>query len=248
MSPETNKVQDMTHAHLSILEYKGEHTAISGIGIIHGLASNDELLLLFTLSLGLSDYIQIFTGLFIFTLGVVFGMILFSMLVKLPFSKYGQEKIIRIVNVSIALITLSYGLYSLLGGETVNLVSPIINEDITGALFVIAFILGIKHSMDADHVVAISSILLRAPDLKKTISLSIAWALGHMVTASIITFILFGFKDIFLDKILANFESLVAIMLIIIAVLTLLWEFNIIQFGKHSHGHAHEDGTIHHHD
>ena len=139
-----------------------------------------------------------------------------------------------------------YGIYSLLGGETINFLSSLENN-LQGGLFSIAFILGIKHSMDADHIVAISSIILRSPSLKNSITLSISWALGHMLTASIITFILFGLKETVLELVLSNFEVIVGVMLILIALLTLAWEFDIISWGKHSHGHAHEDGTIHSH-
>ncbi len=113
------------------------------------------------------------------------------------------------------------------------------------ALLFVALLLGMKHSLDADHVVAISSILARSPSVKKTTGLSLSWALGHMITASIITFLLFTFKEIFLTQLLDNFELLVALMLIFIAVLTLGWEFDIIKFGKHKHGHVHADGSVH---
>ncbi|MHA2501580.1 MAG: hypothetical protein ACXAE3_01725 [Candidatus Kariarchaeaceae archaeon] len=247
MSPDASTATELTHAHLTVLEYKGEHATISGIGIIHGLASNDELLLLLTLSLGLASFGAIFVGLAIFTLGVVLGMVIFSTLIKLPFSEIGRERVIKWTNVTIALATLAYGIYSLVGGDTINLL-PLNEESLSGGLYMVALILGIKHSMDADHVVAISSILLRAPTLKTTITLSVSWAFGHMLTASIITFILFGFKDLLLDRLLANFEALVGIMLIVIALLTLAWEFDLITWGKHTHGHVHDDGLAHSHD
>lgn len=117
--------------------------------------------------------------------------------------------------------------------------------ELTFALLTLAFLLGFKHSLDADHVVAVSGMLIRSTTVKKTATLSISWALGHMLTASIITALLFSFKELFLEKLLSNFEILVSIMLILIAVFTILWEFNIITWGKHSHGHSHENGSIH---
>jgi len=247
MTHETSSTTNISHSHLNILEYKGEHATIGGIGIIHGLASNDELLLLLTLSLGITGLLGIFLGLTVFTIGVVIGMVTFSTLIKLPFSELGREKLIKWTNVVIATLTLTYGIYILLGGETINIL-PLPGTGMEGALYLIALILGIKHSMDADHVVAISSILLRAPSLKNTITLSITWALGHMLTASIITFILYVFRRAILDELLANFEIIVGIMLIVIALLTFAWEFDIITWGKHSHGHQHEDGTVHNHE
>ncbi|MHA2036594.1 MAG: hypothetical protein ACW98X_09190 [Promethearchaeota archaeon] len=92
-------------------------------------------------------------------------------------------------------------------------------------ILVISFFLGIKHSLDVDHVVAVSSFLVRSQKFSKTARLSIMWALGHMLTAGIITVIIFFVKDFFLQEILSHFEIIVAIMLIFIGVLTLLWEF-----------------------
>lgn len=243
MTTEKQEITDFSHGHLQVLSYKGEHATLSGVGIIHGLASNDELLLLMTLSLGLSSFFYIFIGLTIFTFGVVIGMIAYSSLLKIPFAKYGQERVMRVVNLTIAAVSLIYAYLILSGGGSVNLL-PFISDDISGTVYLIAIILGIKHSLDADHVVAISSILLRAPTMKKSITLSISWALGHMLTASIITFLLYTFKEVFLEKLLGSFEFIVAIMLIIIAVMTVAWEFNIITLGKHSHGHLHDDHTV----
>ncbi len=114
----------------------------------------------------------------------------------------------------------------------------------TFGLLGLTLLLGIKHSLDADHVVAISSIITRSPSLKNTLKLSFSWAIGHMITAGIITFILFTFKEEILSNYLSSFEAIVGIMLIVIGVLTILWEFDIITWGKHTHGHIHynEDG------
>ena len=105
------------------------------------------------------------------------------------------------------------------------------------SLFAFALILGIKHSFDADHLVAVSGLLTRSPTIRRTSMLSLSWALGHMVTASIITIILFTFKETLFKDFLANLDILVPIMLIVIAILTLAFEFNLI----HIHKHKHED-------
>ena len=108
---------------------------------------------------------------------------------------------------------------------------------LTLSLFALALILGIKHSFDADHLVAVSSILTKAPNLKRTSALSITWAIGHMITASILTIILFTFKDTFFKEFFSNFDILVPAMLIFIAIVTLAFEFDLI----HRHKHVHKD-------
>ncbi len=100
-------------------------------------------------------------------------------------------------------------------------------------IIVVAFFLGIKHSFDVDHVIAVSSILIRSPNFSRTFKLSIIWAVGHTFTAGIITIIIFFIKDLFIEKILSNFEIIVAIMLITIGTLTLMWEFKVFSFRKY---------------
>ncbi len=92
-------------------------------------------------------------------------------------------------------------------------------------ILIVAFFLGIKHSLDVDHIVAVSSILIRSPKFSRTFKLSIIWALGHTFTAGIITIIIFLIKELFIENILSNFEIIIALMLISIGTLTLTWEF-----------------------
>lgn len=108
---------------------------------------------------------------------------------------------------------------------------------LTLSLFALALILGIKHSFDADHLVAVSSLLTKSPNLKRTSFLSITWAIGHMITATILTIILFTFKDTLFKTFFSNFDILVPLMLIFIAIVTLAFEFDLIHRHKHTHTH-----------
>ena len=109
-----------------------------------------------------------------------------------------------------------------------------------GIIF-LALALGIKHSFDADHLIAVSTYLTRARKIRPAIKTGMYWATGHMITASIITFLLFTFKEVFLVKYLSGFESLVAIMLIVLGIFAFK---DVRKF--HSHSHRHE-GVEHSH-
>ncbi len=102
------------------------------------------------------------------------------------------------------------------------------SNDLTIWILIGAVLLGIKHSIDADHIAATSNILFKSQKFSTTVKLSILWALGHSFTAAIITLILFLVRDIFLSSYLTHFEIIVAIMLIFIGILTFLWELEII--------------------
>jgi ABC-type nickel/cobalt efflux system permease component RcnA len=95
-------------------------------------------------------------------------------------------------------------------------------------ILIAAILLGIKHSIDADHIAATSNILFKSQKFSKTVKLSVLWTLGHTATAGLITLILFLVRDIFLSSYLTHFEIIVAIMLIFIGLLTFLWELEII--------------------
>jgi uncharacterized membrane protein YciS (DUF1049 family) len=100
----------------------------------------------------------------------------------------------------------------------------------------LALALGFKHSYDADHLVAVSNLLARSDSIRKTSLMSTSWAVGHMLTASVIAILLYAFREAFLSQVLANLEILVAAMLILLGVLGLMWEFNVLHLHEHGHG------------
>lgn len=111
---------------------------------------------------------------------------------------------------------------------------------------VLALALGFKHSYDADHLVAVSNLLTRSQSLRKTSLMSISWAAGHMITASIITVILYTFRETLLSEFLAHVELIVAVMLVAIGVLGLLIEFGWLHHHLHEHeGKEHTHSHLH---
>src|SRR3972149_3109893 len=107
----------------------------------------------------------------------------------------------------------------------------------------LALALGVKHSYDADHLVAVSNLRTRSKNLRRTIAMSVSWALGHMLTASGVTLILFVFREAFLAQFLAIFELAVAAMLIAIGLVSLTWEFRVLQRLGPPPQHPHEHPT-----
>lgn len=105
----------------------------------------------------------------------------------------------------------------------------------------LALVLGFKHSYGSDHLIAVSNILRKVDSVKSSIRVGLSWALGHMLTATIVTIALFIFKESFLDNVLPHFEKIVGIMLIVLGTLSLR-SF----FGFHWHAHSH-GGIIHSH-
>jgi len=100
----------LMHEHLHIHDdHKHLHKHMFGIGIIHGLASNDELLVLITATLGLASFIEIIAGIVMFSAGVVAGMLLFSLVLTYPLIKSSSRKIVKLVNVIAGVLSIGYG-------------------------------------------------------------------------------------------------------------------------------------------
>src|SRR5438046_9003942 len=118
------------------------------------------------------------------------------------------------------------------------------------AVMVLALALVFKHSYDADHLVAVSNLITRSGSVRKTSLMSVSWAAGHMVTAAIITVLLYTFRQTVLTEFLAHLDLLVAVMLLGIGVVGLLWEFNVFHVHEHWHGlvrHRHFHTWLHCH-
>jgi len=99
----------------------------------------------------------------------------------------------------------------------------------------LALFLGIKHSFDADHLIAVSNLLQKAKSLRHSVQMAISWAIGHMATAVLVTIVLFVFRDSILSFILDKMEMLIAIMLVVLGLAS-LYQARIF----HSHRHVHE--------
>src|SRR3990167_1941481 len=98
------------------------------------------------------------------------------------------------------------------------------------SFMLLALVLGFKHTYDSDHLIAVSNILRKADSVKSSAKVGFSWALGHMLTATIITIILFIFKESFLNNVLPHFERFVGIMLILLGLVSLKELFSF-----HSH-------------
>ena len=100
-------------AHTASHERRHEHRHMLGIGIIHGLASNGELLLLFTASLGITSIGGMLLGVGVFSVGVVFGMAAFSTAFSLPQIRFQSQKFYFWLSLAVGLLSVGYGAASL---------------------------------------------------------------------------------------------------------------------------------------
>lgn len=105
------------------------------------------------------------------------------------------------------------------------------------------FVLGLKHALDADHVVAVSTLVTQTKNLKKSSLFGAIWGLGHTTTLLLVGFLILTFKLSFPEKLTLLFEFLVGIVLVILGIGVLR---KVIKSKIHFHGHKH-GGVVHIH-
>lgn len=113
----------------------------------------------------------------------------------------------------------------------------------TITLLGLGFILGLKHALDADHVVAVSTIVSQVRGLKKSSLIDAAWGVGHSTTLLLVGLVILIFKLVIPNKVALFFEILVGFILMILGIGVLI---KAIKEKIHLHKHKH-DNTVHTH-
>ena len=108
----------------------------------------------------------------------------------------------------------------------------------------LGFLLGAKHALDADHVVAISTIATEQRSLWRSSAIGFCWGIGHTLVLLLAGLTILSFKLTISGEWVRLFEAAVGLMLVGLGVsvgLT-LWRERL-----HVHAHAHADGPAHLH-
>jgi hypothetical protein len=123
------------------------------------------------------------------------------------------------------------------------------------SLLAVGFFLGMRHATDADHVVAIATIVTRERSLKSAATIGALWGVGHMVTVSAVGCAIILFGVVIPPRIGLAMEFAVGIMLVVLGLFTLAAvakqarEALALQL-LHDHqkgGPAHANGHVHTH-
>ncbi len=111
------------------------------------------------------------------------------------------------------------------------------------AFLITGFLLGLKHSLDTDHLITVSTIVSRNQGIKKSFVQGAFWGIGHTTTLLIIGFFVLLFK-LSLPQSLSNlFEILVGLVLVYLGI-SLVLEIRRKKIHLHTHKH---DGEKHIH-
>jgi high-affinity nickel-transport protein len=99
-------------------------------------------------------------------------------------------------------------------------------------IVVLGFFLGMRHALDADHVVAVSTIVSRERSVLRAAGVGALWGIGHSLTILMVGGAIVIFRIALPARASAAMELCVAIMLVILGVRNLR---------SHPHAHHHDE-------
>ncbi|MBI4467833.1 MAG: urease accessory protein UreH [Acidobacteria bacterium] len=102
----------------------------------------------------------------------------------------------------------------------------------------IGLLYGVRHSLDADHVVAISTIVTEQKSLRKSSLIGAFWGVGHTTSLLIAGLAVIGLRTTIPDRLALSMEFLVALMLIGLGLSVLLRRSPRLTVHTHEHDHG----------
>jgi hypothetical protein len=112
------------------------------------------------------------------------------------------------------------------------------------SVLLLGFLLGVKHALDADHVVAVSTITAEQRSLRRSCVIGFCWGVGHTAVLMIAGLAVLGFNLAIPPDVARLFEAGVGFMLVWLG-LAVGWTFQRERL--HVHAHSHGDGAGHLH-
>jgi hypothetical protein len=101
----------------------------------------------------------------------------------------------------------------------------------------LGFFLGMRHATDADHVVAIATIVSRERSVAGSALIGAAWGVGHTITVMAVGAAIIVFGVVIPPKLGLSMEFAVGIMLVLLGILTLTGMGRAVG-AAHAHAHA----------
>jgi uncharacterized membrane protein (DUF441 family) len=110
-------------------------------------------------------------------------------------------------------------------------------------ILAVGFLLGVRHATDADHVIAVSTIVTREQKVGRAAMIGAAWGVGHTVTIFAVGSVLILFRIALPPRVGLSMELAVGLMLIVLGLRNLRASFS---WPAASRRHEHKP-TVHYH-
>ncbi|MCS6805336.1 MAG: hypothetical protein NZ823_09380 [Blastocatellia bacterium] len=145
--------------------------------------------------------------------------------------------------VQVNLLDLAAGV-SLLMTIQSGFMSALSSDPVVWTALGLGFVLGLKHALDPDHLIAVSTIVSEHKSLKRSSLIGAFWGVGHTTSLLLVGLLVIGLRLTIPDRVALSMEFCVAMMLIALGA-NLIWKTWRVSI--HSHPHTHADGQHHAH-
>jgi ABC-type nickel/cobalt efflux system permease component RcnA len=98
-------------------------------------------------------------------------------------------------------------------------------------------VLGLRHSLDPDHVVAVSTIVSEYRNPMRSFWVGISWGIGHTTTLFLLGFVIIALRLTIPDRLALLLEFFVGVMLVGLGV-QVIYNFRKKKVHQHEHGHV----------
>lgn len=110
------------------------------------------------------------------------------------------------------------------------------------ATLLLGLVLGMQHALDADHLVAVSTIVSRHRNPLKASVVGLFWGIGHTTTLFLAGLAVFAFRLSIPERLALSMEFLVGIVLVVLGA-QIFWQYRALKVHAHRHEHEDEEGT-----
>lgn len=109
----------------------------------------------------------------------------------------------------------------------------------------LGFVLGLRHALDPDHVVAVSTIVTGEPNWRRSSLIGSFWGLGHATSLLTLGGLIVAFRINITEAAASRLEIVVAVMLVVLGLYAI--RAARAGFRLHAHPHKHDGEQVHAH-
>lgn len=111
-------------------------------------------------------------------------------------------------------------------------------------ILVLGFLLGMRHTLEADHVAAVATLAARSRGARQALLQGAAWGLGHTITLFLACSAVLFLETVVPEHLARGLEAAVGVMLMVLGADVVR---RMLRERVHFHAHRHRDGTVHFH-
>jgi ABC-type nickel/cobalt efflux system permease component RcnA len=102
--------------------------------------------------------------------------------------------------------------------------------------FIITAYAGLEHAFEADHLLAVNSLVTNRNNLKESVKDGMFWGIGHTLTIFMVAIFMIGFKVAVSESVFNYLEATVGLMLVVLGLYRLS---KLFKKNTHSHSYSH---------